>query len=233
MIILKQNANNTRVVRSSSNRPFLSILFSGVKHFRTKEEFLLLSLAAKSRAKQEDLRHCRYDANIMKQRYRYHANTLRDLFVAKFRGTKFGLRPTRSEISGCRDREKGNGIKKALSEDNDIKMSKKKKMDLEELKQEVAMDEHKISLQELCSRLNTNMERGLSVEQARKILERDGPNALTPPKRPPSGSSSASSFSGASPCFCGSVLCCVSSRIPYRPLPWKKRRMTIYIWVLY
>ncbi|GIY22371.1 hypothetical protein CDAR_593931 [Caerostris darwini] len=75
--------------------------------------------------------------------------------------------------------------KKALSEDNDIKMSKKKKMDLEELKQEVAMDEHKISLQELCSRLNTNMERGLSVEQARKILERDGPNALTPPKKTP------------------------------------------------
>ncbi|KAF8774487.1 Sodium/potassium-transporting ATPase subunit like protein [Argiope bruennichi] len=63
-------------------------------------------------------------------------------------------------------------------------MTKKKgKMDLEELKQEVSMDEHKISLQELCSRLSTNMERGLSVEQARKILERDGPNALTPPKK--------------------------------------------------
>ncbi|XP_055950188.1 sodium/potassium-transporting ATPase subunit alpha-like isoform X2 [Argiope bruennichi] len=65
-------------------------------------------------------------------------------------------------------------------------MTKKKgKMDLEELKQEVSMDEHKISLQELCSRLSTNMERGLSVEQARKILERDGPNALTPPKKTP------------------------------------------------
>ncbi|GFX30985.1 hypothetical protein TNCV_2024881 [Trichonephila clavipes] len=31
----------------------------------------------------------------------------------------------------------------------------------------------------------TSHEKGLSVEQARKILERDGPNALTPPKKTP------------------------------------------------
>ncbi|GFX30978.1 hypothetical protein TNCV_2024811 [Trichonephila clavipes] len=38
-------------------------------------------------------------------------------------------------------------------------MGKKKKMDLEELKQEVTMDEHKIPIQELCSRLSTNIEK--------------------------------------------------------------------------
>ncbi|GFR07814.1 hypothetical protein TNCT_711131 [Trichonephila clavata] len=74
---------------------------------------------------------------------------------------------------------------KSKNEDSELKMGKKKKMDLEELKQEVTMDEHKIPIHELCSRLSTNIEKGLSVEQARKILERDGPNALTPPKKTP------------------------------------------------
>ncbi|CAL1279857.1 unnamed protein product [Larinioides sclopetarius] len=76
--------------------------------------------------------------------------------------------------------------KKEALKESEQKMAKKKgKMDLEELKQEVNMDEHKISLQELLSRLSTNMERGLSMDQARKILERDGPNALTPPQKTP------------------------------------------------
>lgn len=42
-------------------------------------------------------------------------------------------------------------------------------------------DEHKIPLEELCSRLKTNPETGLTDAQAKSVYERDGPNALTPP----------------------------------------------------
>uniref|UniRef100_A0A094ZR23 Sodium/potassium-transporting ATPase subunit alpha n=1 Tax=Schistosoma haematobium TaxID=6185 RepID=A0A094ZR23_SCHHA len=67
------------------------------------------------------------------------------------------------------------------------KKSKKnpKKDDLNELKQELDMDEHRISLDELYSRLSTDPQSGLTAEQAKTRLERDGPNALTPPKTTP------------------------------------------------
>lgn len=57
--------------------------------------------------------------------------------------------------------------------------------ELDELKQEVIMDEHKISVEELFSRLKTNSDSGLTFSQAKAVLERDGPNALTPPKKTP------------------------------------------------
>lgn len=66
------------------------------------------------------------------------------------------------------------------------KVSKKKgEKDLDALKQEVDMDEHKITLEELYARLGTNPTTGLTSQQAREVLERDGPNALTPPKKTP------------------------------------------------
>ncbi|XP_054716154.1 sodium/potassium-transporting ATPase subunit alpha-like [Uloborus diversus] len=74
-------------------------------------------------------------------------------------------------------------VKKAMG--GKEKAGKKGKPDLDELKQEVDMDEHKISLDELYSRLGTNPETGLTAMQAREIYERDGPNALTPPKKIP------------------------------------------------
>ncbi|XP_042906175.1 sodium/potassium-transporting ATPase subunit alpha-B isoform X1 [Parasteatoda tepidariorum] len=70
-------------------------------------------------------------------------------------------------------------LKKAMGKD------KKGKPDLDELKQEVDMDEHKINIEELYARLGTNPETGLTAMQAREIYERDGPNALTPPKKIP------------------------------------------------
>src|SRR5689334_22621662 len=54
---------------------------------------------------------------------------------------------------------------------------------MDELKQEVDMDEHKIPLDQLCTQLQTDTELGLTPEQAREVLLRDGPNALTPPKK--------------------------------------------------
>jgi sodium/potassium-transporting ATPase subunit alpha len=61
----------------------------------------------------------------------------------------------------------------------------KKKDNLDDLKQELDMDEHSVSLDELFSRLSVDPSQGLTHEDARRRLERDGPNALTPPKTTP------------------------------------------------
>ncbi|CAL1298041.1 unnamed protein product [Larinioides sclopetarius] len=66
-----------------------------------------------------------------------------------------------------------------------LNKGKKGKPDLNDLKQEVDMDEHKITLQELYSRLSSDPEKGLTQAQARTVYERDGPNALSPPKKTP------------------------------------------------
>ena len=48
------------------------------------------------------------------------------------------------------------------------------------------MDEHKIPLEELCTRFGLqNPESGLTSGQAKEVLARDGPNALTPPPKTP------------------------------------------------
>lgn len=62
----------------------------------------------------------------------------------------------------------------------------RKKENLDDLKQEVSMDEHKITLDELYKRLQVESpEKGLTTAVAKAVLERDGPNALTPPKQTP------------------------------------------------
>nr|ABO61333.1 Na+/K+ ATPase alpha subunit [Doryteuthis opalescens] len=65
------------------------------------------------------------------------------------------------------------------------KKKKKKGEDLDELKQELDMDEHKIPIEELYRRYGTDPTTGLSPEKAKEILLRDGPNCLTPPKTTP------------------------------------------------
>jgi sodium/potassium-transporting ATPase subunit alpha len=72
-----------------------------------------------------------------------------------------------------------------MVQDGNAKKAKKGKPDLDDLKQEVSMDEHTISLPDLYNRLNTNPERGLTAAKAREVFARDGPNALTPPKKTP------------------------------------------------
>ncbi|XP_019852322.1 PREDICTED: sodium/potassium-transporting ATPase subunit alpha-1-like isoform X2 [Amphimedon queenslandica] len=56
---------------------------------------------------------------------------------------------------------------------------------IQELKKEFKMDSHMIPLETLLDRLNTNVEEGLSEDYAAAVLERDGPNALTPPRQTP------------------------------------------------
>eukprot|EP01104_Vermistella_antarctica_P004399 TRINITY_DN14852_c0_g1_i1.p1 TRINITY_DN14852_c0_g1~~TRINITY_DN14852_c0_g1_i1.p1 ORF type:complete len:1043 (-),score=362.54 TRINITY_DN14852_c0_g1_i1:67-3195(-) len=74
----------------------------------------------------------------------------------------------------------------AKIEDAKYKRKKgKKSRNEDDLKKEIDMDEHMISLDELCSRLGTDPKRGLTKDQHAKILERDGPNCLTPPNENP------------------------------------------------
>merc|ERR1712123_105239 len=56
---------------------------------------------------------------------------------------------------------------------------------LENLKKELEVDTHKISLPELYKRFQTDPNRGLTAAKAASNLERDGLNALTPPKKTP------------------------------------------------
>eukprot|EP00168_Porphyra_purpurea_P011131 TRINITY_DN2808_c0_g1_i8.p2 TRINITY_DN2808_c0_g1~~TRINITY_DN2808_c0_g1_i8.p2 ORF type:complete len:186 (+),score=85.64 TRINITY_DN2808_c0_g1_i8:99-656(+) len=54
-----------------------------------------------------------------------------------------------------------------------------------DLKKEVEMWEHKVSVEEMCSRLATDPVIGLSAAEAKARLERNGPNVLSPPKVTP------------------------------------------------
>ncbi|KAL3120582.1 hypothetical protein niasHT_007874 [Heterodera trifolii] len=61
----------------------------------------------------------------------------------------------------------------------------KPKNDINELKKEVSMDEHKIPLEELFQRLGSSKDRGLTKAKAKEVYDRDGPNALSPPRTTP------------------------------------------------
>jgi len=82
---------------------------------------------------------------------------------------------------------------KAVPDDNrtlkgDPKSAKKPKKGekkLDDLKQELELDEHKVPIEELFQRLTVNPDTGLSMTEGRRRYERDGPNALTPPKTIP------------------------------------------------
>ncbi|XP_025205602.1 sodium/potassium-transporting ATPase subunit alpha-like [Melanaphis sacchari] len=56
---------------------------------------------------------------------------------------------------------------------------------MSDLKKEIDLDDHRIPLPELYTRYETDPERGLTTSQAKRLLLRDGPNSLTPPKRTP------------------------------------------------
>merc|ERR1711981_1332797 len=63
--------------------------------------------------------------------------------------------------------------------------SGKKGKNLNELKQELEIDVHKVSVDELLKRFSTEVENGLTSEQAAKNLAEYGRNELTPPKTTP------------------------------------------------
>jgi len=59
------------------------------------------------------------------------------------------------------------------------------KKNLNELKQELEIDVHKVTVDELCKRWKTSVENGLTDAQHLKGLAEHGPNALTPPPTTP------------------------------------------------
>merc|ERR1711953_579757 len=61
----------------------------------------------------------------------------------------------------------------------------KKEKNLNELKQELEIDVHKVDVDVLCKRFNTNVEQGLTDSQAAKGLVEHGKNELTPPPTTP------------------------------------------------
>ncbi|XP_031438332.1 sodium/potassium-transporting ATPase subunit alpha-1b [Clupea harengus] len=65
------------------------------------------------------------------------------------------------------------------------KKKDKKEKDMNELKKEVDMDDHKLTLDELHRKYGTDLSKGLTNLRAAEILIRDGPNALTPPPTTP------------------------------------------------
>ena len=56
---------------------------------------------------------------------------------------------------------------------------------MDDLKKELELDVHKVSIEELCKRYTTDVNSGLTDAKAKANLERDGPNALTPPPTTP------------------------------------------------
>merc|ERR1711872_1089740 len=93
--------------------------------------------------------------------------------------------------------------------------AKKKGKNLNELKKELEIDVHRISLDELVKRFQTNIENVLTPDQAKAKLEEYGPNALTPPPTTPEWVKFCKNmFSGfAMLLWVGAILCFVAYSI--------------------
>ncbi|XKL67945.1 hypothetical protein PGB90_003436 [Kerria lacca] len=55
--------------------------------------------------------------------------------------------------------------------------------DLDTIKQEFYIDDHKLTIEELTARYETDIQKGLTKAKARERYQQDGPNELTPPKK--------------------------------------------------
>merc|ERR1712226_1062815 len=86
---------------------------------------------------------------------------------------------------------------------------------MDNLKQELELDVHKVDKEELAKRFSTDLEKGLTTEQAKKNVEEYGPNALTPPKTTPEWVKFCKNlFSGfAMSLWVGAILCYIAYTI--------------------
>merc|ERR1719289_391250 len=93
--------------------------------------------------------------------------------------------------------------------------AKKKGKNLNELKKELEIDVHRVSLDELYKRFGSHAERGLSAGQAAANLEKYGPNALTPPPTTPEWVKFCQNLFGgfAMLLWIGAILCFVAYSI--------------------
>jgi sodium/potassium-transporting ATPase subunit alpha len=80
------------------------------------------------------------------------------------------------------------GRKKSMLTAELVKQKKPKKANrdrIDGLKKEMELDEHKLSFDELTQRFCTDLKNGLTKSKAEFLLQQNGANALTPPKRTP------------------------------------------------
>ncbi|CAB3397184.1 unnamed protein product [Caenorhabditis bovis] len=94
---------------------------------------------------------------------------------------------------------------------------KDKKAEINDLKQEVSMDEHTIPLEELIARLGTNVETGLTRARAAELLQKNGPNALSPPITTPEWIKFCKNLFGgfAMLLWVGAILCYIAYTVDY------------------
>ncbi|CAB1320986.1 unnamed protein product [Coregonus sp. 'balchen'] len=82
-------------------------------------------------------------------------------------------------VATTTEKDEKESPKKAVSK------AEKKTKDMDELKKEVPLTEHKMSIEEVCQKYATDIVQGLTNAKAAEYLARDGPNALTPPPTTP------------------------------------------------
>ncbi|ULT89874.1 hypothetical protein L5515_008194 [Caenorhabditis briggsae] len=94
---------------------------------------------------------------------------------------------------------------------------KDKKQEINDLKQEVKMDEHTVPMEELVTRLGTNLETGLTRQKAQEILLKNGPNALSPPETTPEWIKFCKNLFGgfAMLLWVGAILCYIAYSVDY------------------
>uniref|UniRef100_G1TE72 Sodium/potassium-transporting ATPase subunit alpha n=1 Tax=Oryctolagus cuniculus TaxID=9986 RepID=G1TE72_RABIT len=66
-----------------------------------------------------------------------------------------------------------------------IQKRKLKRKNVEELKQEVVLDDHRLTLEQLSAKYSVDLSRGHTPERAKGLLIQNGPNVLTPPPTTP------------------------------------------------
>ncbi|KAG9335409.1 hypothetical protein JZ751_004731, partial [Albula glossodonta] len=87
----------------------------------------------------------------------------------------------------------------------DVQIKKKKKIKkkerLENMKKEMDIDDHEITIEELEMKYTTSVTKGLTTNMAQQVLERDGPNELKPPKGTPEYVKFARQLAGGLQCL--------------------------------
>lgn len=97
----------------------------------------------------------------------------------------------------------------------------KGKKNMNELKQELELDDHKIDLDAFCQRHKTSLTNGLTTSDAKARLERDGYNELTPPATTPEWIKFCKQLFGgfATLLWVGAVLCFIAYGLESRTNP--------------
>ncbi|XP_006861704.1 PREDICTED: sodium/potassium-transporting ATPase subunit alpha-4 [Chrysochloris asiatica] len=88
---------------------------------------------------------------------------------------------------------------------------------MEDLKKEMVMEDHKLTLEQLSAKYSVDLTKGLTPEKAREILAREGPNTLTPPPTTPEWVKFCKQLFGGFSIllWIGSILCFVAFGIQF------------------